>query len=120
DVRIVCATHRNLRKLITTGDFREDLYYRLTEMVVEMPPDEAVGEQRGVARSFIRRLADQQGKEGLTLADDALKSIESHGWPGNVRELENCLKRAVILADGQVIRAEDLGLAADEGDHRYL
>jgi two-component system NtrC family response regulator len=90
-------------------------------MVVEIPPLRArAGDAALLAHTIIRRLADQQGKEGLTLAEDALKSIESHGWPGNVRELENCLKRAVILADGQVIRAEDLGLATDEGDHRYL
>ncbi len=121
DVRIVCATHRRLRDLIATGDFREDLYYRLTEMVVEIPPlRERAGDAALLAHNFIRRIADQQGKEGLTLADDALKSIESHGWPGNVRELENCLKRAVILADGQVIHAEDLGLTPDDGEHRYL
>src|SRR5690606_22981030 len=111
DVRIVCATHRNLRELIGAGAFREDLYYRLTEMVVEIPPLRArAGDAALLAHSFIQRIADQQGKEGMTLADDALKSIESHGWPGNVRELENCMKRAVILADGQLIRAEDLGL----------
>src|SRR5690606_31697412 len=120
DVRIVCATHRNLRELIASGAFREDLYVGLTEMVVDIPPLRArAGDAALLAHSFIQRIADQQGKEGMTLADDALKSIESHGWPGNVRELENCMKRAVILADGQLIRAEDLGLAPYEGD-RYL
>lgn len=121
DVRIVCATHRRLRDLIVTGDFREDLYYRLTEMVVEIPPlRERAGDAALLAHNFIRRLASQQGKDRLTLADDALKSIECHPWPGNVRELQNCLKRAVILADGQVIRPEDLGLAREAADLHYL
>lgn len=121
DVRIVCATHRRLRDLIVTGEFREDLYYRLTEMVVEIPPlRDRAGDAALLAHKFIRRLGSQQGKERLTLADDALKSIECHRWPGNVRELQNCLKRAVILADGQVIRAEDLGLSPEESDPHYL
>jgi two-component system NtrC family response regulator len=120
DVRVVCATHRNLRELIAAGTFREDLYYRLTEMVVDIPPLRArAGDAALLAHAFIRKIAGQQGRAGMTLGDDALKSIETHGWPGNVRELENCVKRAVILTDGQVVRATDLGLAPDAGD-RYL
>lgn len=121
DVRIICATHRDLRKLIAAGDFREDLYYRLTEMVVDIPPlRERAGDAALLTHRLIRQLAGQQGKEGLTLGEDALKSIEAHGWPGNIRELENCVKRAVILADGQVIHAEDLGLVSGQGDPHHL
>ena len=111
DVRIVCATHQNLRQLITDGRFREDLYYRLAEIVVDIPPlRERVGDAALLAHAFVRRFAQEQGRGTLLLAEDALSVIESHSWPGNIRELENCVKRASIMADGQQIGAADLGL----------
>jgi two-component system NtrC family response regulator len=116
DVRVVCATHRNLRERIAEGAFREDLFYRLTEMIVTIPPlRERAGDAALLAHAFVQRFAKAQGRERLALRDDALAAIERHRWPGNVRELENAIKRAVIMADGPAIAAEDLGLeAADE------
>lgn len=111
DVRIVCATHQDLRKLISEGKFREDLYYRLAEIVVNIPPlRERVGDSALLAHAFTRRFAQEQNRRSLSLAPDALRAIEAHRWPGNIRELENCLKRSVIMADGSQITADDLGL----------
>jgi len=115
DVRIVCATHQNLRQLIADGRFREDLFYRLAEIVIDIPPlRERVGDAALLAHAFTRRFAQEQGRGTLLLAEDAVSAIESHAWPGNIRELENCLKRACIMADGQQIVAADLGLRTGE------
>jgi two-component system NtrC family response regulator len=111
DVRIVCATHQNLRERIAAGSFREDLFYRLAEIVVTVPPlRDRAGDAALLAHHFVRRFADEQKRARLSISDEALAAIERHRWQGNVRELENVLKRAVILADSQVIQASDLGL----------
>ena len=111
NVRIVCATHQNLRQLIEAGRFREDLYYRLAEIEVNIPPlRERVGDAALLAHSFMHRFGKEHGRNGLGLAEDALRAIEGHRWPGNIRELENCIKRAAIMADGNQITAADLGL----------
>ncbi|WP_087747817.1 MULTISPECIES: PEP-CTERM-box response regulator transcription factor [unclassified Acidovorax] len=119
DVRIVCATHQNLTQCVKEGRFREDLYYRLAEIVVEIPPLRArVGDAALLAHAFVRRFG-QEHRRNLALADDALRAIEAHPWPGNIRELENCIKRATIMADGNQITADDVGLAGAanaEGD----
>ncbi|MCC7487788.1 MAG: PEP-CTERM-box response regulator transcription factor [Burkholderiales bacterium] len=116
DVRIVCATHRNLKKLIEEGLFREDLYYRLSEIVVDIPPlRERSGDPTLIAHAFMRRFAQQQGRQPMGFNQDALDAIESYRWPGNVREMENCVKRAVIMAEGSQIGAADLGIAAPDG-----
>ncbi|MBS0513277.1 MAG: PEP-CTERM-box response regulator transcription factor [Proteobacteria bacterium] len=121
DVRIVCATHRDLKAQIRAGLFREDLYYRLAEIVVDIPPlRERQGDAVLLAHAFVQRFSRENGRTGLGLADDAVAAIESHPWPGNVRELENCLKRAVIMADGARIGADDLGLEAVEDDVELL
>ena len=122
DVRVVCATHRNLRELIAEGAFREDLFYRLSEMVLTIPPlRERAGDAALLAHVFVRRFGEANGRGKLTLRDDALDAIAAHGWPGNVRELENCIKRAVIMADGNAITAEDLGLqGAEEAENLNL
>src|SRR5574343_510117 len=84
DVRIVCATHQNLRQLIADGRFREDLYYRLAEIVVDIPPlRDRVGDTALLAHAFARRFAQEQGRGTLLLAEEALRAIESHAWPGN-------------------------------------
>jgi two-component system NtrC family response regulator len=112
DTRIVCATHQNLKELIVAGRFREDLYYRLAEIVVTIPPlRNRPGDASLLAHAFVRRFATEQKRGSITLRPDAVAAIEAHPWPGNVRELENCVKRAVIMADGGTIGAEDLGLA---------
>ena len=111
DVRIVCATHQDLKTLIREGRFREDLFYRLAEIVVTLPPlRDRRGDAALLAHAFVRRFADEYKRGSMTLREDALRAIESHSWPGNVRELENCIKRAVIMADGNQITLEDVGL----------
>ncbi|EXI68015.1 MAG: Transcriptional regulatory protein ZraR [Candidatus Accumulibacter adjunctus] len=111
NVRIVCATHQNLQNLISEGRFREDLYYRLAEIVVNIPPLRArTGDAALLAHVFVRRFAAENARGAMSLREDALRVIEAHAWPGNVRELENCIKRAVIMADGNQITAADIGL----------
>jgi two-component system NtrC family response regulator len=111
DVRIVCATHQKLKDLCAQGRFREDLYYRLSEIVVNIPP---LGQRQGdaalLAHHFKNKFCAQESRASLHFAPDALAAIEAYSWPGNVREMENCLKRAVIMADGNTIVADDLGL----------
>ncbi|WP_090372641.1 PEP-CTERM-box response regulator transcription factor [Nitrosospira sp. Nl5] len=113
DVRIVCATHQNLKKLIEEGRFREDLYYRLSEIVITIPPlRERAGDAALLAHHFKNKFSVQERRSSLNFTQEALSAIENHSWPGNVREMENCIKRAVIMADGPLITAEDLGLQA--------
>lgn len=115
DVRVVCATHRNLRERIAEGEFREDLFYRLSEMIVNIPPlRERSGDADLLAHAFVQRFAAANGRDKLVLREDALNAIAHHRWPGNIRELENAIKRAVIMADGEAITAEDLGLESPE------
>ncbi|MGD9871708.1 MAG: PEP-CTERM-box response regulator transcription factor [Thauera sp.] len=117
EVRIVCATHRDLKTQIQAGLFREDLYYRLAEIVVDIPPLRArEGDAVLLAHAFVQRFARENGRRPPILGEDALSAIESHPWPGNVRELENCIKRAVIMVDGDCIGAGDLGLQAGDED----
>ncbi|HAY29369.1 MAG TPA: PEP-CTERM-box response regulator transcription factor, partial [Candidatus Accumulibacter sp.] len=100
NVRIVCATHQNLQNLISEGRFREDLFYRLAEIVVNIPPLRSrTGDASLLAHVFVRRFAAENARGAMSLREDALRAIEAHAWPGNVRELENCIKRAVIMAD---------------------
>jgi two-component system NtrC family response regulator len=111
DVRIVCATHQSLKDQTATGKFREDLYYRLAEIVVEIPALRArSGDVALLAHSFVRRFAVEQRRGSVTLMPEALSALEAHAWPGNVRELENVVKRAVIMAEGSRITAADIGL----------
>ncbi len=113
DVRIVCATHQDLKQLTTEARFREDLYYRLAEIVVNIPPlRQRVGDPALLAHAFTKRFAQEQNRRNLSLSDDALRAIEAHAWPGNIRELENCIKRATIMAEGSQVTADDLGLPA--------
>jgi two-component system NtrC family response regulator len=121
DVRIVCATHRDLKVQVADGLFREDLYYRLAEIVVDIPPlREREGDAVLLAHAFVQRFARENGRGAMVLGEDAVAAIESHRWPGNVRELENCLKRAVIMADGNRVTVADLGLALVGEDLQYL
>ncbi|MDN3920434.1 PEP-CTERM-box response regulator transcription factor [Roseateles violae] len=113
DVRIVGATHQDLRRHIADGRFREDLYYRLAEIVIDIPPlRERTGDAVLLAHAFLRRHAVEQRRPVLGLSDDAVRALEAHRWPGNVRELQNLIKRASIMADGERVSAADLGLQA--------
>ena len=111
DVRIVCATHQDLKDFISAGKFREDLYYRLAEIVLPIPPlRDRRGDANLLAHAFLRRFAEDHRRGNLTLLPDAGDAIDAYGWPGNVRELENCTKRAVIMAETSTLGAEDFGL----------
>jgi two-component system, NtrC family, response regulator len=111
DVRIVCATHQKLKDLCAQGRFREDLYYRLSEIVVTIPPlRQRDGDAALLAHHFKNKFCAQESRASLHFAPDALAAIEAYQWPGNVREMENCIKRAVIMADANTIVADDLGL----------
>jgi len=111
DVRVVCATHQNLKTLISEGRFREDLYYRLAEIAIMIPPlRDRIGDAALLAHALVRRFASEQNRGLLSLSEDALRAISAYSWPGNVRELENCLKRATIMAEGNSLSAQDIGL----------
>ncbi len=111
DTRIVCATHQDLQAMIGDGRFREDLYYRLAEVVVKIPTlAERPGDAVLLARHFANRFAREMNPKVQGLAPDALAAIDGYSWPGNVRELENRIKRAVIMADGKMVGAADLDL----------
>jgi two-component system NtrC family response regulator len=113
DTRIVCATHQDLDAMIAEGRFRDDLYYRLAEIVVRIPAlRERTGDAALLARHFLQRFAKEMNPAVKGFAPDALAAIDGWGWPGNVRELENRLKRAVIMADGKLVTAADLDLQA--------
>ncbi|AMU95828.1 PEP-CTERM-box response regulator transcription factor [Sphingopyxis terrae subsp. terrae NBRC 15098] len=123
DTRIVCATHRDLDAMIAQGAFRDDLYYRLAEMVVKIP---ALAERPGdavlLARHFLHKYAPEMNPAVRGFAPDALQAIDAARWPGNVRELENRIKRAVIMADGKLVTKDDLDIAGrgDEPGESHL
>ena len=117
DVRVVCATHQDLKHLISAGRFREDLYYRLAEIVINLPPLRArAGDAVLLSHAFLRRFAQEQRRGALAFSDDAIKAIEQHPWPGNVRELLNAIKRASIMAESERLNCDDLGLPPPAGD----
>jgi two-component system NtrC family response regulator len=117
DVRIVCATHQDVDAMVAQGNFREDLYYRLAEIVVRIPAlAQRPGDAALLARHFLARHARALGSAVTGFAPDALAAIDAWGWPGNVRELENRVKRAVIMAESKLATAADLDLAPPAGD----
>lgn len=121
DVRIVCATHQNLEEMISAGSFREDLYYRLAEIVVRIPPlAERDGDAALLAHHFVQKFSADLGRPVKGFTPDALAALTSWHWPGNVRELENRLKRAVIMADGARLSAADLDLGNPGANDEFL
>lgn len=116
DVRVICATHQNLDELIEAGMFRQDLYYRVSEINIDIPPlREREGDTVLLAKALLAKFNEQNKRNLKGYTDDALAGIETYGWPGNVRELENKIKRAVIMADGSHITAQDMQLEKQEG-----
>lgn len=112
NTRIVAATNVDLKKAIAGQRFREDLYYRLAVVVIPLPAlRERDSDVRLLAQEFLQRAAAKNGKQGMTFGHEALMALGAHSWPGNVRELENRVKRAVIMAEGKRLTAEDLELA---------
>ena len=113
DTRIIAATNVQLKQAVADGKFREDLYFRLAVVVIRLPPLRERGDDLALlAREFLHRYAAQNGKTNLTFAPEALRAVNCHSWPGNVRELQNCVKRAVIMAEGKRITEKDLELAS--------
>ena len=116
DVRIVCATHRNLNQMIADQTFRDDLYYRLAEISINIPSlKERTGDAALLAKHFLARFAREMNPQIKGFSASALTAIDQSEWPGNVRELENRIKRAVIMAEGKFVSASDLEI--DEEDH---
>lgn len=116
DTRVVCATNRNLQQLISEQRFREDLYYRISEVTIPLPAlRDRPGGPTVIAHAILRRLniAQASGKRGFS--EEAMAALEAYGWPGNVRELENKVKTASIMAEANLITAADLGLKPEEG-----
>ena len=115
DTRIVCATHQDLESMIKAGRFREDLFYRLAEIVVKIPSlAERPGDATLLAKVFLARFSREMNPQVKGFAADALAVIDSWPWPGNVRELENRVKRAVIMSDSKLVGAADLDLSGPD------
>ncbi|MEE4185880.1 MAG: PEP-CTERM-box response regulator transcription factor [Gammaproteobacteria bacterium] len=113
DVRVVCATNQNLPTAIAEGRFRDDLYYRISEITIEIPPlRERTGGRLILARTLLEKFAAKQNRSFKGFSTDAQHAIQSYHWPGNVREMENRIKGAIIMADGKQITAADLSLEA--------
>ncbi len=121
DVRVVCATNQNPENLIKEGLFREDLYYRISEITINIPPFREREEGRLIlARTLLQKYSEAHKRALNGFSDDAVKAMDVYSWPGNVRELENKIKSAVIMADGKLVTAADLGLAPGELESESL
>ena len=115
DVRVVCATNQNLETAIAEGRFRDDLYYRVSEITIPIPPlRERKGGRLILARTLLEKFAANQNRSFKGFTTEAQNAIQSYEWPGNVRELENKIKGAVIMAEGKYVTPEDLSLEAAE------
>ena len=111
DTRIIAATQKNLKESLATGDFREDLYYRLSVVTIDVPPFRNRGNDIVLLANYFLRKSCQEMKQTVAKFDqNAMQALEAYEWPGNVRELENRIKRAVVMGEGPVIRTEDLEL----------
>jgi two-component system NtrC family response regulator len=117
DVRVVCATNKRLEAMIAEGQFRQDLYYRIGEVTLTVPPlRDRPGDTVLLAQFFVQRFSAELGRAARGLSPDAVEAIESHDWPGNVRELESKIKTAVVMADGPLLTGADLGLREGDAD----
>ncbi len=117
DVRIICATHQDIQNLIAEGRFREDLYYRISEVTIKIPSlKEREGDALLLAKAFLERFSKEYNQQINGFDKNAILAIEHYDWPGNVREIESRIKRAVIMADNPLITVEDLELAAPEDE----
>ncbi len=116
DVRVICATHRNLLSQIEQGEFREDLFYRVSEITLNIPPLRSRnGDALVIAQALLKTFSQQMDKKALSFSDDAISAIKNYAWPGNVREMINKVKRATIMADGKRVTAADMELSEHSG-----
>ena len=121
DVRLVAATHRNLKEMASTGDFRQDLYYRLNVVELRLPALRArVNDVIELGETLRKSMADKMQQDDMSFSSEAIQAISQYQWPGNVRELENAIERAVILADDSTITAANLGIEVDNDPDRYI
>lgn len=122
NVRVICATHQDLKKLIAEGRFREDLYFRINEMIVNIPPlRERTGDIPVLARAFLDKFSKQMRKNHLLgYTDDAIAAMESYDWPGNIREMEHRVKRAVVMAAGPLVESKDIELSSGDRKKRLI
>ncbi|GAA0855837.1 PEP-CTERM-box response regulator transcription factor [Aliiglaciecola litoralis] len=118
DIRVICATHRNLQDMVSEQTFREDLFYRVGEIIIKIPPlRDRENDVVLLAKTFLNQYNEEFGTKVKGLSDGAIKAMLQHHWKGNIRELQNKLKSAVILAEGSTIQADDLGLVyREDGD----
>lgn len=117
DTRIICATHQDIEKMIAEGTFREDLYYRIREITLKIPPlKDREGDAVLLAKVFLDRFVNELKLPAKALNRDAIRAIETYDWPGNVRELEGCIKRAAIMSTAKQVTPVDLGLDEIESD----
>ncbi|WP_019531034.1 PEP-CTERM-box response regulator transcription factor [Dasania marina] len=115
DVRVICATNKNLEEMVAEGTFREDLFYRICEMVIDLPPlRDRSGDKILLARHILVRVANEQHRNITGFTPDAAQAIEAYNWPGNIRELENKIKRATIMCESKQVSADDLGITTQE------
>jgi two-component system NtrC family response regulator len=121
NVRVICATHRNIPGMIAEGLFREDLYFRINEMIIDLPPLRSrTGDIPVLARALMDRYAKQMRRNILGFTDNAIAALEAYAWPGNVRELEHKIKRAVVMAENSLIDAKDLALETGEVKRKVM
>ncbi len=121
DVRIICATNRNLEEAVKNGTFRDDLYFRINVFPVTVPPLRARREDiDALIDFFLQRFARELGRPGLRVTDEARALLRGHDWPGNIRELQNYIERAAILCDRNTIEVHDIGLPSGNGSGEAL
>jgi two-component system NtrC family response regulator len=121
DVRLISATNQSLEKMIADGSFREDLFYRINQIRIELPSlRERDNDTILLAQHFLNTFNRSSGRQIRGFSSDALEAISGYGWPGNVRELENRIKRAVVMAEGKLISAADLDLPKAKSDLKSL
>ncbi len=115
DVRVVCATNKNLKEMVKEGSFREDLFYRICEMEIHIPPlRDRQGDKLLLARHFLKLYAEQNNSNVNGFTPEAVEAIEMYEWPGNIREMENRIKRAIVMADDKLVSSDDLGISNEE------
>jgi two-component system NtrC family response regulator len=121
DVRVVCATNRDVTAIIQAGQFRQDLYYRVSEVTVQIPPlRERDGDTLVIAQHLLEDRSRRHGRVLRSFAPDAIRALQDYPWPGNIRELENKINGAVIMAEGKQVTAADLGLADSGRETEFL
>ncbi len=116
DVRVICATNKNLEEMVAAGTFREDLFYRISEIVINIPPlREREGDRTLLSRHLLQKFCTEHAKALTGFTPEAASAIEAYSWPGNIREMENKIRRAVIMCNDKMVTAADLGLAESDG-----